>query len=56
LTCWLINNGTGALVHADPEDENYKGGFFGYIVDASVPGGANVTCEILYQFFNYGEG
>ena len=39
----------GCLVHALPGDETYKGGFFGYMVDDSVKGGGNVTCEILYK-------
>jgi len=38
----------GCLVHALPGDDNHKGGFFGYMIDDSVKGGANVTCEIIY--------
>lgn len=39
----------GCLVHALPNDEAHKGGFFGYMVDDSVKGGGNVTCEIIYN-------
>ena len=39
----------GCLVHAMPGDEEHKGGFFGYMIDDSVKGGGNVTCEIVYQ-------
>jgi len=39
----------GCLVHALPGDDAHKGGFFGYMVDDSVRGGGNVTCEIIYK-------
>ena len=39
----------GCLVHALPGDDAHKGGFFGYMVDDSVKGGGNVTCEIVYR-------
>jgi hypothetical protein len=39
----------GCLVHARANDDAHKGGFFGYMVDDSVKGGGNVTCEIIYN-------
>jgi hypothetical protein len=39
----------GCLVHSRANDEAHKGGFFGYMVDDSVRGGGNVTCEIIYN-------
>ena len=39
----------GCLVHADPQDLKHLGGFFGYMVDDSVKGGGNVTCEIIHR-------
>tara|TARA_R110001592_G_scaffold25888_1_gene97805 strand:- start:190 stop:3027 length:2838 start_codon:yes stop_codon:yes gene_type:complete len=39
----------GCLVHALPGDVEHPGGFYGYMVDDSVKGGGNVTCEIVYE-------
>jgi len=39
----------GCLVHALDGDSEHLGGFFGYMVDDSVRGGGNVTCEIIYK-------
>ena len=39
----------GCLVHASDGDVAHLGGFFGYMVDDSVRGGGNVTCEIIYK-------
>ena len=39
----------GCLVHASDGDAEHLGGFFGYMVDDSVRGGGNVTCEIIYK-------
>jgi hypothetical protein len=39
----------GVLVHQDVRKPDYRGGFFGYLVDSAVHGGANLTVELLYR-------
>jgi hypothetical protein len=39
----------GVLVHADRNNEEYKGGFFGYLVDESVIQGTNVNVECVHR-------
>lgn len=39
----------GVLVHQDVRDEEYHGGFFGYLVDSTVHGGGSLTVELLYR-------